>query len=190
MKNLPWTSYLIEFFTVVLGILIAFGLNTYYTNKVEEERASHFLEGVRLEIEENSVEVKEKFDYHSWISEELRNNPKKVVLRLKSARVKNFAWKIAQDNSISQHIPYELYRKLAEIYAVQQELVQNGNEASTMMSHVNVLSPFYTVGVDVSEEESNDFIIDVKSGWIPIFEDFVGSEKSLIKLYDEALEMF
>ena len=37
MKNLPWINYLIQFVTVVLGILLAFGLNAYYNNSVEEE---------------------------------------------------------------------------------------------------------------------------------------------------------
>lgn len=190
MKNLPWTNYLIEFFTVVLGILIAFGLNTFYNNKTEEARARHFLEGVRLEIQENAKEVSEKLAYHKEIHEELLTNPDSVILRLKASRVKNFAWQIAQENSISQHIPYELYRKLAEIYEAQDYLQQNNKEASTMMSHLNVLSPFYIVGVDVSAEEAEAFTKDVKRGWTPVFEDFITGEESLMELYEDVLTQF
>lgn len=190
MSNIKWVNHFIEFFTVVLGILLAFGLNTYYNNKVEEERARHFLEGVRLEIEENVREVSEKLAYHKGIHDTLRSTPSQVVLRLKTSRVKDFAWQIAQENSISQHISYELYRKLAEIYAAQNYLQQNNNEAMTMMSHVNVLSPFYIVGVDVSEEEAKAFGEDYKKGWIPVFEDFITAEEELLELYDEALELF
>ncbi|MEO9803349.1 MAG: hypothetical protein ABJF04_08890 [Reichenbachiella sp.] len=190
MKNLPWTNYLIEFVTVVLGILLAFGLNTYYNNLKEEERVSHFLEGVHLEIEENAAEVNEKLTYHKGILKELSSNPEKVILRLKAPRVKKYAWQIAQDNSISQHIPYELYKQLAEIYAVQRVLDQNSSEASIMMSHLNVLSPFYIVGVDVGEEEAHEFAKNVKSGWKPIFEDFITSEEELIELYNEVLIKF
>ncbi|MEP3387241.1 MAG: hypothetical protein ABJO02_03580 [Reichenbachiella sp.] len=190
MKNITWTNHLIEFFTVVLGILLAFGLNTYYNNKVEEERALHFLEGVRLEIEDNANEVGEKLEYHRGIFEDLTKNPSEVVVRLRLSRVKNFAWQIAQENSISQHIPYELYSKLAEIYEAQDYLQQNNKEASTMMSHLNVLSPFYVVGVDVSEKEALEFSKDVKRGWAPIFEDFITAEQNLNELYKEALEMF
>lgn len=190
MKNLPWINYLIEFLTVVLGILLAFGLNTYYNNRVEEERASHFLNGIRLEIQENAQEVSDKLTYHKAILEELSENPESVVLRLRSAGVKSYAWQIAQDNSISQHIPYESYRKLAEIYAVQKSLEQNASEASAMMSHLNVLSPFYIVGVDVTDEEAKNFARDIKSGWKPIFEDFVYYEETLSKLYEETLPLF
>lgn len=190
MKNLPWTNYLIEFVTVVLGILLAFGLNTYYNNKVEAERAQHFLEGIRLEIEENAEEVAEKLAYHKGIDDTLNINPSKVVLRLKASRVKDFAWQIAQENSISQHVSYDVYRKLAEIYEAQEFLQQNNKEASAMMSHVNVLSPFYIVGVDVSEEEAKAFSQDYKRGWKPIFEDFITAEEELLKLYEEALSKF
>lgn len=190
MKNLPWTNYLIEFFTVVLGILLAFGLNTYYNNKTDETRARHFLEGVRLEIEENAKEVAEKLAYHKSIHTDLNTNPDSVILRLKTSRVKNFAWQIAQENSISQHIPYDLYRKLAEIYEAQDYLQQNNNEASAMMSHINVLSPFYLVGVDVSEEEAVAFGQNYKQGWTPIFEDFITAEEDLIELYNDTLPLF
>lgn len=190
MKNLPWINYFIEFLTVVLGILLAFGLNTYYNDKVEEKRARHFLEGIRLEIEENSKEVAEKLAYHKGIRDTLNSTPSKVILRLKTSRVKDFAWEIAQENSMSQHISYELYRKLAEIYEAQNYLRQNNNEASTMMSHVNVLSPFYVIGVNVSEEEAKAFSKDYKIGWIPIFEDFITAEENLIELYEEALILF
>ncbi|MEP2023606.1 MAG: hypothetical protein ABJH98_18755 [Reichenbachiella sp.] len=189
MKNLPWTNYLIEFVTVVLGILLAFGLNTYYSNQIEQERVSHYLEGVKLEIQENFIEVEDKLAYHKDILIQLSKNPENVILRLKSASVKNYAWQIAQENSISQHISYKLYRKLAEIYAMQLLLEQNGTEASNMMSHVNVLSPFYIVGVDVNDEEAMEFAKSVKTGWIPIFEDFVHYEEKLTKLYMEALVM-
>ncbi|WP_420580092.1 hypothetical protein [Reichenbachiella sp.] len=190
MSNIKWTNHLIEFFTVVLGILLAFGLNTYYNGKVEEERARHFLEGIRLEIEENTEEVAEKLAYHEGIRDTLYTDPSKVVLRLKASRVKNFAWQIAQENSISQHIPYELYSKLAEIYEAQENLQQTNKEASNIMSHVNVLSPFYIVGVDVSEEEARAFSQDYKKGWTPIFEDFISAEKELLFLYNEALSQF
>lgn len=190
MNNKKWINYLIEFLTVVLGILLAFGLNTYYNNRIEKERAIHFLEGVRLEIEDNASEVQEKLEYHRNIFDSLTMNPTEVVIRLRSSRVKNFAWQIAQENSISQHIPYELYSKLAEIYEAQGDLEQNNKEASTMMSHLNVLSPFYVVGVDVSEKEAMEFSKDVKRGWMPIFEDFITAEQNLLKLYDEALKLF
>lgn len=190
MKNITWTNHLIEFFTVVLGILLAFGLNTYYNNKVEEERALHFLEGIRLEIEENTKEVTQKLTYHKGILDTLNINPSEVILRLKTSRVKDFAWQIAQKNSISQHIPYDLYRRLAEIYETQDDLKLSNKEASAMMSHVNVLSPFYIVGVDVSQEEAKAFSEDYKRGWAPIFEDFITAEENLVELYDEVLLLF
>ena len=190
MKNLPWVNYLIEFITVVLGILLAFGLNTYYNNRIEEERASHFLEGVRREIEVNANEIAEKLKYHQGIINNLSNSPDTVIIRLKSPNVKSYAWQIAQDNSISQHIPYDVYKKLAEIYAMQQLVDQSAREASGIMAHSNVISPYYIIGVDVNEEQAREFTRTVKMVWIPVFEDFVYYEEKLTELYKEALEMF
>lgn len=190
MKNLPWTNYFIEFLTVVLGILLAFGLNTYYNNRIEEERVSHFLEGVQLEISENALEVKTKLEYHEKIKTALRENPSDVILQLKTPQLKDFAWQIAQDNTISQHISYDLYRKLAEIYSVQTTMNQLGNEASNIMSHVNVVSPFYLIGIELSEEEEKQFSQILKQNWFPIFDDFIDYEKRLAKLYEEVLVMF
>lgn len=190
MKNITWTNHLIEFFTVVLGILLAFGLNTYYNGKVEQERASHYFEGVRLEIEENALEVSKKLDYHNKIRSELVENPLEVNLQLRASRVKDFAWRIAQENAISQHISYDVYKKLAEIYSIQSTLNQNAKEAGNMMSHMNVLSPFYVIGVDVSEEEEEKFLRRIKQGWIPIFEDFIYYESHLDTLYNEVLTVF
>ncbi|WP_422360715.1 hypothetical protein [Reichenbachiella sp.] len=190
MSNIKWTNHLIEFFTVVLGILLAFGLNTYYNNRLEQERVSHYLEGVKLEIEENAKEVSQKLEYHNKIRSELVETPLKVNLQLRASRVKDFAWQIAQENAISQHISYDVYKKLAEIYSIQSTLNQNAKEAGNMMSHMNVLSPFYVIGVDVSEEEEEKFLKRIKQGWIPIFEDFIYYESQLDTLYIEAINSF
>jgi len=54
MKKIDWTNHFIEFITVVIGILLAFGLNALYESRKEAHIVNKHLEGIKQEIVLNS----------------------------------------------------------------------------------------------------------------------------------------
>ena len=87
MNKINWKSYLLEFLTVVFSILMAFGLNNWNENNKEKAAAMRYLEGIKQEVTLNLEEVTTKLDYHKELNDNLRKDPMKVSLVLKSSKV-------------------------------------------------------------------------------------------------------
>ena len=80
MDRINWKGYLLEFFTVVMGILLAFGLNNWNENRKERVNAQQYLQGIKQEIQLNLEEITEKLVYHQNLQKELIHNPASVGL--------------------------------------------------------------------------------------------------------------
>jgi len=57
MKNINWRAKLGELFTVVLGILIAFGLNNFAQNRKDANLETQYLQGVYADLEKDSLDL-------------------------------------------------------------------------------------------------------------------------------------
>ncbi len=186
MKKIDWTNHILEFVMVVVGILLAFALNNWNENIKDKEKAILYLDGIRSEIEDNYKTVKEAIPYHDTMLVRLRTEPKKAVLIIKGALLKDYAWELAQNDIFKEHIDQKLYKELSDIYYFQSWLKNHNKNAGRLMSEANILGPFYLVSAN-PELANEGFGNQWKRGWIPIFEEMSAIESLIKKKYDEVL---
>jgi len=190
MKKVDWTNHFIEFITVVVGILLAFGLNALYESQKEANLVDKQLLGIKQEIGLNLAEVNNKLIYHRGLRDSLRIHPENVNLRLKAPNLKNSAWRIAENVAFKESIDYDLYRDLIEIYQIQDKLDKHTENAGELMSYLNIVGPYHRLNLFINKDKLNRemAIKELKGGWVYIFEDTVSWEEELQLLYKQVLK--
>jgi len=153
-KKIDWTNHIIEFDTVVIGILLAFALNNYNQGKEEKYRAAQYMDGIKKEIEFNLKYLEKKYPYHKNLLDTLQVNPANIYLSLQLAHTKNNAWELAQNESFKKYSDLDTYYELAQIYGLQDVLNETNKNAGETMVHLNVIAPYYYISA-VTKENAN-----------------------------------
>lgn len=119
-----------EILLVVVGILIALGINNWNDQKRTEASVNNNLERIEQEIISNQTRINRVFDYHMMVRDSIRN----VVLpdNLEDAkkkmkfwrghqifRLQDAAFQTAIQSGISQNIDVNLLEKLNSLYSTQ-----------------------------------------------------------------------
>lgn len=190
MKKIDWTNHILEFVTVVVGILLAFGLNAFYENQKEANIVDKQLQGIKQEVERNLAEINQKLIYHQGLIDSLRINPENVMLRLKAPNLKNAAWRIAENVAFRDGIDYDLYKNLIDIYQIQDKLNEHSANAGELMSYLNIVGPYHKLNLFLNKDKLDRAMVvrELRGGWVYIFEDTVSWEKELQLLYKQVLE--
>lgn len=188
-RTIKWSVHLMELTVVTLGILIAFGLNSWNENRKQEHLANSYLSSLKEELSSNKTELILKLDYHKKLLFSLRNDPLNTSLTLNPAALSNVGW-LSGDNIIRDYIEPELYRKIVRVYQTHEDLSNLTRNASEKMSEINVMGPYHMLKVvsTLSEMEREEFAVSLKQGWIPIFESWTAIEQIYIEQIDEALD--
>jgi hypothetical protein len=187
-RTIKWSVHLMELTVVTLGILIAFGLNSWNENRKQEHLANSYLSSLKEELSSNKTELILKLDYHNKLLSSLRNDPLNTNLTLNPATLSNVGW-LSGDNIIRDYIEPEMYRKIVRVYQTHEDLANHTRNASENMSEINIMAPFHLVKVEnkLSEIEKEEFAVSLKKGWIPIFESWTAIEQIYIEQIDDAL---
>ncbi len=180
-------KYLLEFVTVVIGILIAFGLNAYAEQRKEKQKVNEFITGIELELKENLKEVTIKKEYHLELLKTLNENPDSAVLVIRPAFLKNYAWTLAEGSLLQKYLDYSDYKKLMEIYTMQDVLATLNAEIGEVMTYVNVVSPFFMAGAKEEGYDAQKFRLNWKKRWKPVFQEMSSIEGLLENLYTDYL---
>ena len=183
------SSHLKDLIVVTLGILIAFGLNSWNENRKQENLAYSYLSSLKEELGSNKIELKNKLDYHSKLLSTLRNDPTNANLTLNPATLSNVAW-VSGGNIIRDYIEPELYHKIILTYQTHEDLVNHTRNASEKINEISVMSPFLLLqaGNTLSETEKVKLQVKINQGWIPIFESWTAIESIYIEQIDDALD--
>ncbi len=192
-KKIDWTNHIIEFVTVVIGILLAFGLNNYNQTNEEKSRAVQHMDGIEREMEYNLKYLEKKYPYHKDLLDSLQLNPSNVYLSLQLASPKNNAWELAQNETFKRHSDLDTYYELAQIYGLQDVLNETNKNAGETMIHLNVIAPYYYISAGTKENAQKivsdpTFKMITRRGWIPVFQDITNYELELINLYKDFLK--
>ncbi|MEL6717928.1 MAG: hypothetical protein AAFO82_11160 [Bacteroidota bacterium] len=170
---MKWKDSIRELFIVTLGVLIAFGLNSWNDTRKEKRMADHYLEAIVEEMKINVEELEEKVPYHQDLLHQLRTDPENANMVLNPSKLSNISWKLAENNIFKEHIDPKLYRELAKCYQIHDYLNMQAQEAGTRMSEINIMGPFYRMSAtnqNPTEEEMKEFGLDMARGWVSIFE--------------------
>lgn len=188
MKKIDWLNHFLEFIMVVVGILLAFALNNYNESRKERQLAEQYMEGIKQEVAYNLKEVTQKLDYHLDLMRQMREHPDSLILQLKPPRLQNYAWEMAESNTFRVNVEYEDYKKLVEIYRIQEIIEQLSINNSEMMQYLNVIGPLMMLSADLESEYAQHYQKTSKANWYHSFEDLTYFEHLLSKLYKEFLE--
>lgn len=184
-----WKQQFVDLVVVILGILIAFGLGSWNDKRQARKQANILLEGIKIELQENKESLSKTLPYHQELLKTLRETPEQANLSLNPASVSDVSWQLAQTNVFKENIDPLIYRDLAQLYQRHEFLNLQVLAAGERMSEINVIGPFYTLGKEPkTDQQRRDFQLQILSGWIPIFESWVASEKMYLQSIERVTE--
>lgn len=191
-SGIDWKAHVIRFFFVTLGVFIAFGLNTCNEGRKEKQQIHLYLKGLEEELVENREQLNNSLPYHQDLLNTLRTAPGKANLIMNPASVGNVAWKLADNEIFKKHIDHDLYKQLSKVYQLHERLLEQHEQASNLMSELNVLGPLHASGLlgrSFTAEEEIQLNNQITQGWIPIFETWTALEQDYLQSIEEALDM-
>lgn len=172
--RIPWPQLVLEAFLVVLSVLLALALKSWYDSRSHEALAEQALYTIQREIEANRTEVEEALSYHRVLLDSLAANPDQGVA-LRPAFIRNIAWETAQATGAVAYLEYPVTSIVAEISEMQERYQQ--------LVHITVQILYTTNVMPQAREEERQ-----RSGYYPIIRDLSGIEKRLLERYEQALE--
>ena len=115
---------LIEFFSIVVGVLFALGVNQWRENISNEERAQTALINIKNEIETNQKTLKYIFE-NNKSTIDLINKKEKMqddsnATYIPAIQLQETAWNTMLNTDVSSHIDYEVLMKLSSTYSIQE----------------------------------------------------------------------
>ncbi len=150
--GIDWFNHLLGFLSVVLGVLIAFWLNSWAQGKKEQRAVIVALQNIRNELVKNSERVDSTLYYHAelyqFLDQYLQHmsddmepvgSLKKidslmkvypqylkershVVIKTPVYRLSDVAWKTAINAGVVSSLDFELAYKLNDVYDRQEEI--------------------------------------------------------------------
>ncbi len=185
-ERLPLVAMGIEVFSIVLGVLLALGMNEWRESRAEDELAERALAQIRGEVERNDRVVEDRHPYHAAALDSLRSytadlDPELGVEDVSRARLGfprggqfaplfSSAYEAARASGALAHMDYETLRLLASIYEMQETLMEQDDRVMELLfSPINVQPGnfYYTLSL------------------VPgLMTDVVNSEETLLELYD------
>lgn len=128
---------LLEIFLVLLGVLLALGLNDWNTNRGHRARAAEALDAIREEIIANRAEVEQSFTYHGALMDTLPRLTEPPGFALfaqgytRPANLLDTAWELAHATDALHHVAPEMARAASRAYAEQRRYQENARAIGT-----------------------------------------------------------
>ena len=185
-ERLPLAAVGIEVFSIVLGVLLALGVNEWREASANERLARRALTQIRGEVERNERVVADRHPYHMAALDSLESYAETLdhgvslddvtAARLGFDRGGRFiplyssAHAAARSSGALAHVDYETLSLLSEIYEVQATLMGQDDRVMGLLFAPDNLRPgtFY-------------YTLSVAPG---LMQDVVTSEATLLELYD------
>lgn len=189
-KKIPFTTLAVEFFSIVLAVLLAFLLNEWRLNQSNNKLADVAMLSILEEIQINSNLMEKNSPHHEEILIFLHEQIQQVQSgSLKQENVKIFkpgvplnlgsligiAWTAANETQAVALFDYSLAKSLFHVYHVQNEF-----NMLTHAFHNNIFN-----NLDFYDPERSMGILYLMS---TMFQNIVETEKLLGKKYKEAIE--
>lgn len=164
---------------VTLGVLLAFALSAWWQNRQEKQRIHTDLDNIHQELQHNYDALLSAYVHHQKIIYEIDSCPAQLVMQLRPPRTVDLAWQSSDQSQLRKRIDNDRYLRLLRIYQYNQVLNKHTTEASSVMTQINVMSPYLmaeTLLQSPSKEQLDGFRLIRRKSWKPIFEDWVNYE--------------
>lgn len=177
--NINFPKLVLEFFSVLLGVMLAFSASEWQEEREKTERAEKALVGIYHELEQNTRTLQQIHD----------NNKATVALMaseqsdrdstfIPGVQLQSAAWESIQATGVGANIPYRTMMLLSQCYAIMNVYVSTGHkltESSLTMAAV----------ATVLDREVDNAVFQRQFG--RFFTMIVGIEEELIRAMTESM---
>jgi hypothetical protein len=161
-RNFPFQRLLLEFFSIVLGVLLALGLNEWRENRFHQSQANAALLNIKNELqsnlkaltilhENNSETVKVMAENRDTDSDGERQFIPGLQLRAT-------AWETFLSTNVSNYVDYETVLVLSETYSMQSVCKQTGSLLTE--AAMNMAAYAAATGKEVEDSQFNNQFYD------------------------------
>ena len=150
---LDWRVLLLEFLSVVIGVLIALAVDEWNEDRQNQNKADLALDNIRLELKDN-LDILEYLHPNnlavmSVVFDSVQADTQQNFLP--GIQLQETAWQTLMSTGVAAYIPYEELFQVSQIYTIQEIYKRSGNQI--LDSFVNSRSLFMALEKDLSDEE-------------------------------------
>ncbi len=172
--------FLIELFSVVIGVILALTLNQWSENRAIDKKVHIALTNIANEIQANAkiLEIVHKQNSLVFQDSTLIDSTENSDTYTPAMQLQDTAWNTFLSTGLSTNIEYELLLSLSQVYSIQDVYISFGTKV--IESYLNITALTVLLGDETKEDEIDD---QIKENLEMIF----NVEEPLLELYTEAL---
>lgn len=182
-RRLPIQTLVIEVFSIVLGVLLALGMNQWREQRSHQSQADSALQHITNELhanlelltllhENNTATLAAMFEEQDVEEEEDGSFIPGLQLR-------ETAWETLLSTGLSNYVDYETILMLSEVFSIQSIYKQTGMQLTE--AFMNVAAYASASGTDVNN-------LHLQRQFASYFEMLVTLEEALLDSYGEVIE--
>lgn len=179
--KLPWATLAIEVFSIVLGVLLALGVNEWRQDKADQKLANQARDNIFAELEANKKHLQITYRRNLVFQRQAVEEAEEQEFYQPAWGLQDTAWNVARDTGALRHMSFEAVSGFSSIYGFQQ----------TYRVQVLQLTQAQMMGLlsSTALEEGNpsDLSRQINERSSPVVELLIRNEKELIEAYDKAL---
>ncbi len=182
-SSTSFKTIIIEFFSIVLGVLLALGVNQWRENANNEERAEAALVNIKNEIESNKKTLQIIYENNRQTLEAINKNAAENEdsehTYIPGIQLSNIAWTTMLNTGITNYIDYDLMLQLSATYSIHDVYKQ------TAKSFVDANLTLSAYSIALGNEVNND---QMAEGFKDTFLMLNELESQLIDTYEATLD--
>ena len=121
-RAIDWMKYAYEMVSIIIGVLIALGVDEWNEDRQNQERARTALINIQNEAKMNLsiLEVLHPRNMEAFAVVQTESSEDDSATIVPGLQLQDVAWKTLMSNGISGHVDYDELYQVAEIYSIQQ----------------------------------------------------------------------
>ncbi|MBT4129904.1 MAG: hypothetical protein HOB84_13915 [Candidatus Marinimicrobia bacterium] len=121
-RAIDWMKYAYEMVSIIIGVLIALGVDEWNEDRQNQERARTALINIQNEAKMNLsiLEVLHPRNMEAFAVVQTESSEDDSATIVPGLQLQDVAWKTLMSNGISVHVDYDELYQVAEIYSIQQ----------------------------------------------------------------------
>ncbi|NQV43190.1 MAG: hypothetical protein HQ506_12640 [Candidatus Marinimicrobia bacterium] len=120
--NIDWKKYTYEMISIIIGVLIALGVDEWNEDRQNQERANTALVNIQNEVRRNLniLEVLHPRNMEAFTMVQTESTEDDSATIAPGLQLQDVAWNTFMSNGISVYVEYDELYQVAELYSIQQ----------------------------------------------------------------------
>jgi hypothetical protein len=120
--SIDWKKYTYEMVSIIIGVLIALGVDEWNENRQNQERARIAVTNIQSEVQRNLdyLEVLHPRNMEAFALIQSDSSEDDSASIIPGLQLQDVAWKTFMSNGISVHVDYEELYQIARLYSILQ----------------------------------------------------------------------